>query len=235
MHYHIQQGHTPSLSITENTVTFTHTEGTFPEDAYHLAGAICRATLLKQGRYSAHAACINGHLLVGHSGAGKTTLLLKLMAHWPNVIATNKTVLNCTNTLTAIGGTTTITLNATDMCTPCPPQAEHYGSRVALPRPISTQESQPIQAIWLLQLSDRPLHVQQLSPLSSAHKLYPFIMDKVNADILLCGGKLLFHEEDASAAAQLARKLPQALQDIPVCTISGSAEQIANHIKGTHT
>ncbi|MBI1363160.1 MAG: hypothetical protein GC134_04175 [Proteobacteria bacterium] len=233
----VAAGSAPALNQTVDGWQFTHTEGetTFPQDAYHLLGAMLRTHYLIRGLYSTHAACVDGHLLVGHSGAGKTSTLVEMLnAGAQQIVATNKTLLAVTaDGLTACGGTSTITLEAADLHTPQLQGAEHYGNRVAFALPAGARATAPqaVRAVWFIRLTDAPVTVQPLSPLSSAHRLYPFVMDRVNADVLLAGGAHLYHTDDTAAAARLATLLPQALRHVPAYIISGTRQAVAAHIR----
>ena len=229
----IQQGKTPQLELTP-TCRFTHTENAFPQDGYHLLGALMRTHGLEHGLYSTHAACINGHLLVGHSGAGKTSVLLELLAlGMTKLIATDKTFLDIN--LNAHGGTKSISLEAADapLFNLQAEHLEHYGTRLAfMPNKTAlTHHKQPVKAIWFVKLTDKSKAVaQQLEPLSALHRLYPFMMDKINADILLAGGSLLYKADDSRAGLALSQGLSDPLKTVPAFTLTGCRQAVATHI-----
>jgi hypothetical protein len=173
---------------------------------------------------------MGGHLLVGHSGAGKTSVLIELLALGVRgLVGTNKTLL-CKN-LIAHGGTKAITFEAG--VHPAPKNHKAYGSRIAYMPEASVIESEPqqVQNIWFIKLTDEAVKVSALPALSAAHRLYPFMLDKVNADVMLCEGALHFSADDAQAGKALAANLAKALEGKNVYQISGSRKAIAAYIK----
>ena len=210
----------------------------FPVDAYHLLGGMVREALLKQGIYSVHSACIDGHLIVAHSGGGKSSVLLECVEQgMKEVVSGNKTLVKCTGgKMQAVGGTSSMTIGK---------QAFHeqiqapvsdkkvYGDRVAFKLPKGRYASHPqnIYAVWVVKLTNEDIVCQDLSSMSALHKLFPFFMDKVNASVILGEGEVLFQPEDQKAEEALPTLLKQALEHVQVFEVSGTRQKVAKLIK----
>ena len=211
-----------------------------PLDVYHLLYSIARVQLLQHNLFSIHASCIGKtvhYLLVGHTGVGKTSILLALIKEKMHVFSGNKTVVTLTPALTAIAGTKTITLRTQDHTISSTQISERitYGDRTAFflnKNYYSNTPSVPIAAIILVRLNDGRQECQKITPFSALHKLYPYFLDVVNADTIICHGKNVFvGTPPPQVHTFLAKKLLNILHTIPTYSITGSLPFVTQHIK----
>lgn len=218
--------------------------GIISPDTYHLLYSMARVQLLSRDLYPTHAACIergnSGVLIVGHSGVGKTSILLQLLLQRQAAYYSgNNTVITFTNTneLYAVAGTPTITIKSKDKIRHESFSANgiEYGDRYAFVPDQSVRTSSPslrITSIILPRLNDGVREFARISPLSSLHTLYPYMLDVVNADTILCNGTAVYSGTPSSGVQKkLAIQLPTALESIPVYTINGSLEFITQRIQ----
>lgn len=214
-------------------------------DLLHLLYSIARVRWLRSNLYPVHSACIgvpgeHHTLIVGHSGVGKTSMALHAAAELPNkkIFSANKTLISMGDNLamTAIAGTPTITRTRENS----PPSKirAHLG-RVAAPLESSLMSSESqveIGTIVIGRLNDGYDRCELLSaPLapkeSALHKLYPFFMDTVNADTILCGGAKVFSgRAHRGCEEQLATTLWNVLQHMHVYQISGSMKFVTDKL-----
>lgn len=226
-------------------------------DLIFLTYGVARQKWLKQGLYSVHAACLEDKqqrlsLVVGHSGVGKTAVTLSSLARGNKVFSGNRTLVKIvskgsggstdgisgesTSTIIAIAGTRTITTKAEDLARHLPEALEDeevgYQGRSAFSlskRFYADHAPQAVTQITLPRLNDGAEKSKQLSALSALHKLYPFFLDAVNADIVLAGGRIVFAGTPPSGVSKrLASALSQALANLPVWELEGSLPFI-NH------
>ena len=233
--------HSPKTSLARypsHAVLSVPCKDEFPVDAYHLLGGMVREALLKQGIYSVHSTCVDGHLIVAHSGGGKSSVLLECVEQgMKEVISGNKTLVKFTGgEMQAVGGTSSMTIGE---------QAFHdqvqmpifdkniYGGRVAfrLSDDRYASKLQSIHTIWTVKLTNEDMDCQELSKMSALHKLFPFFMDTVNASVILGEGEVLFQPEDQKAEEVLLTLLKRALEHVQVFEVSGTRQEIAKLIK----
>jgi uncharacterized protein (TIGR00661 family) len=213
----------------------------FPPDFIHLLYGAARVSWLEQGIFPVHAACIGNDqegyvLLMGAPGSGKTSLTLNAAFKQDyKVFSGDKTLLrfNDRHHLEAISGTHTITVRMTDAgrWAEIPKVHEHlFGDRLAfqlLSDYYSTKSTVPIRMIVLVSLNDGVEVIEQLSPTSALHTLYPFFMDKQREDILVGNDQAFFDGTVSSKIrAGLAKNLKLALEEIPVYKAVASLKKI---------
>lgn len=195
-------------------------------------------------------------LVVGHSGVGKTAVTLSSLARGAKVFSGNRTLVKIVSTgkdkttdgiagessssIIAIAGTRTITTKAEDLARHLPQALAKeennaevgYQGRSAFSlskRFYADHAPQAVTLITLPRLNDGAEKSKQLSALSALHKLYPFFLDAVNADIVLAGGRIVFAGTPPSGVSKrLASELSQALANLPVWELEGSLPFI-NH------
>lgn len=211
--------------------------GSLSMDVYHLLAGMARLQLLKRKLFTAHTACIGNDgliLLAGHSGSGKTRVVLELFQkHGVKVFSGNKTITSFgkDGVLQAIAGTRAMTARTEDLPCPRPARSAEYGDRTAfLLDDTAYAPAGPIKAIVLVRLNDGVQEWRRLTPLSGLHTLYPFFLDTVNADVIVCGRDILPGTPPPGARAFLAGMLGKALQRIPAYAASGSLPHITDHI-----
>jgi len=213
-----------------------------PLDLYHILYSAARLSLLKNNLYTVHAACTgNGKyiLIVGHSGVGKTSILLQLInKKEKQIFSGNKTVISFgkAGRLNAVAGTPTITIAANvarNKKVDIQEVMTYYGRTAFLldKKYYTPKELVPIQAIAVVKLNDGVREFSKFEPLSALHALYPYFLDKVNADTIMCDGNSLFiGMPSASIEEKLVTSLRSVLFKIPSYTITGSLPFVVNKI-----
>lgn len=225
----------------KNYIIFDDWKGKLSLDVWHFAYSILRICLLEHQLYPVHAACVGKKkhvLLVGHSGSGKSNVLLKLINDYDwTAFSGNKTVISLeNNTVRAVMGTLSMSLWERDLSKF--PNIEskkiNYQSRAAFElddRHYSPEKIEYISTIYLVKLNDGVSEIEELFYPSSSHVLYPYFMDFVNADTILCDGNDIFLGTPPNGCQQmLVRKLKTALTKVRVIKISGSLEFITKNI-----
>lgn len=96
----------------------------------------------------------------------------------------------------------------------------------------SREQAVTITAITLARLNDGVAEREELSSLSALHRLFPFFLDKVNADTVLLGGKTVFSgnlppEEDRQVKTNLALALSKSLPSLSLTTLAGSLDYVS--------
>lgn len=215
-------------------------DGEFPLDLWHLAYSAVRILLLRRDLYTVHAACVDADgyiLIVGHSGVGKTSIILQLARERDlRIFSGNKTVLSFKNGgASGLAGTPVITMRGADFkkYSGLVERAISYGDRRALLLDEKKYTGEParIRAIAIVRLNDGVKECDKVPPVNALHKLYPYFMDTVNADTIVCGGKDVFVGTPPFGAEKiLATNLGLALRKIPVYSISGSLPFVSNSI-----
>lgn len=233
----------PSIARHGNQIIINDSwHDTIPPDFYHLLYSIIRLELIKVGKYSVHAACVAGEknvLIVGHSGTGKTNITLTLASSASyKIFSGNKTVIefDSAGKLTATAGTSTITLSA-EKANKKWRKTFHgspYGQRLAFfldEKFYATEQKLSIHAIAMVNLNDGVEICGKLSTISALHTLFPFFLDKVNADTIIFGGNHVFVGNiSETQEQQLVARLCKSLARIPVYKISGSLNFVTKAI-----
>jgi hypothetical protein len=187
-------------------------------DLLFLCYGAARRAWLKRGLYPVHAAALSMGdggltLLVGHSGSGKTALTLSAVARGHKVFSGNKTLVRIDGqgdrtVLTAVAGTRPMTTKAEDV-------ARHldlgkfntgYQGRSAFylaKEHYAATAPSVVTGIVLPRLNDGVTKRKFMGPVSALHKLYPYFMDAVNADIVLAGGKCVLSGEPRPRVREL--------------------------------
>lgn len=218
-------------------------EGNVSFDLYHLAYSIARDLFLKNANYTIHSSCVENNgliLIVGHSGTGKTTSALNLIEKYNAKWASgNKTLLTFTedNKLRFLAGTETATIKQSDVGNYKKLMGVqlNYFDRVAFN--ISedfhyriTAKSY-IKSIALIGQLQNAQEFKEFTSLSALHALYPYFLDSVNADTVLCEGTQVYCGDFGSTPRkELARSLSLSLQTIPVYLIRGSQDYVVSRL-----
>ncbi|MEC9290841.1 MAG: hypothetical protein VX730_00395 [Pseudomonadota bacterium] len=233
--------HNPKTSLARyqsHAVLSAPCKDEFPVDAYHLLGGMVREALLKQGIYSVHSTCVDGHLIVAHSGGGKSSVLLECVEQgMKEVISGNKTLVTFMDgKMQAVGGTASMTIGEQvfhEQVQAPVSDKKVYGDRVAFRISEDRYASHPqnIHAVWVVKLTNEDVVCQELSKMSVLHRLFPFFMDTVNASVILGEGEVLFQPEDQKAEEGLPALLKQVLDHVQVFEVSGTRQEIAKLIK----
>ena len=106
----------------------------------------------------------------------------------------------------------------------------NYGDRMAFKLKIKAVVPLSIDVIVLVRLNDGVSENIKVSEVSALHKLYPFFMDAVNADTIICG-KVLVGISSLETQQFLVDNLVKVLKDIPVYSISGSMDFIIKSLE----
>ncbi len=171
-------------------------------DLLFLCYGAVRRSWLKRGLYPVHAAALDlGDggltLLVGHSGSGKTAVTLSAVSRGRKVFSGNKTLVRIDgDKLIAVAGTRTMTTKAEDVERHLSTGAVKSGYQGRTAFYLNKEHYAPtspsmVHRIVLPRLNDGAEKARRLGSLAALHKLYPFFMDAVNADIVLSGGKVV--------------------------------------------
>ncbi|MCD8496727.1 MAG: hypothetical protein LRZ85_00720 [Alphaproteobacteria bacterium] len=200
-----------------------------PADVYHLLYAAVRKVLLSQRNICiVHSACVGikdqFRLVVGHSGSGKTTLAQRLIdRHGMTLFSGNKTALRFESdgTITAVAGTRTMTALDDNM--------NRYTYELK-PEDYAENCEVKITSIDIIRVNDGVEECQSLSPLSALHTLYPYFMDQVNADVIVCGSHIFDGNVAVAAKQKIVDGLGASLRQTPVRKISGTMDYMESSI-----
>ena len=197
-------------------------------DLPHYLYGLARLAFLRQGLFSAHAACVGtdaGYvLLFGHSGDGKTTVSLRLVReHGYRLYAGNKTVVEFADgAVAAVAGTKTISELTSTGRRFFRLEEKEYAPRSAM----------PIRAMVKVKLNDGVAELKRLAPLSALHALYPFFLDAVNADIIVGKGtRVLPGDPPDGVRERLATELLQVFETVPAYALAGSLAYVVSSIQ----
>lgn len=226
-----------SLKVDGNEVFLAGPyRGIFPTDAYHLLGAMVRKALLARGLYTVHAACVGNVLLVGHTGVGKTVVTLALNREgWP-IYSGNSCVVDLRNgALKVLAGTPTITAKTESMVRSGVDGLTAYGERSAaiLAEDAYAVTAPEIHAIALVRLNDGAEECVRLGMASALHTMFPFMLNTVNADIVVGAGEGVFDGYVGGAVKEeLAAELAHVASVLPVYKVMGSLDYVVERMKG---
>jgi energy-coupling factor transporter ATP-binding protein EcfA2 len=243
-----EESQTPGLEVKERVIILSDAwagEGSLL-DLIHLTYSAALKLWLAQGLYCVHSACLakapdfkEATLILGHSGCGKTTLALALAAKGNKIYSANKTLIAISpeGKMLALAGTPTITRKQeveSAIAVGSEAALDYVGRRAyALASDAySREQAITITAIALARLNDGVAEREELSSLSALHRLFPFFLDKVNADTVLLGGKTVFSgdlplEEDRQVKTKLALALSKSLPSLSVTTLAGSLDYVS--------
>jgi hypothetical protein len=212
-------------------------------DFIHLLCSAARVLWLQRGMYCVHSACVGKDeryvLVVGHSGTGKTSIALNMAAERLfKVFSSNKTLISLTGSkMKAKAGTRTITTRGADA-------QRHlagvtgiaYAGRWAFKLPddmYASIDPVTIAAVALARINEGADNCSELSPESALHSLYPYFLDQVNADTVLCGGREVFcGTPPAGCQSRLSAALAKTLKRVPVYHVTGSVPFITKSLGG---
>ena len=231
-----------SLNTTADIIAINDLwDGKISLDLWHLMYSLVRQNLLSHNLFSVHAACAGKNkmvLLVGHSGMGKTTLMLRLVSDYDwSIFSGNKTVIDFSKGICAVAGTKTISIKESDIVKyPNLKQTSViYSNRTALQLDNEYFDNRlevPISAICIVKVDDGHNESIELSYPSNMHSLYPFFMDTVYADTIMCDGEEVYSGDPPPETRNLlSRKLKNSLPSIKVFNMLGSVKYLANQIK----
>lgn len=205
-------------------------------DLYHLLSGVARQHYLENHLYPTHAACLGLDdlvLLVGHSGSGKTSIALELLKDKEmKLFSGNTTVVSFEDdSVMAVAGTPTITARAGDLKERF--AAQQYADRGAFSL-AGAQYANPgkIKAAVVVRLNDKAQEWNKLSSISAIHTLYPYFLDTVHADTVVCGKFVHDGAIRPEVKSYLAMRLADTLPRIPVYTACGSLPFVAGRILG---
>ncbi len=208
-----------------------------PLDFYHLLYSVVRVELLKHDLFSVHAACVGKDeyiLVVGHTGVGKTSIVLELLKNKGlRLFSGNKTIVSFkSGGLKAIAGTNILTADQEDIDRHLgKTEAVEYGNRAAIKLESSTTKPGIIKAIVIACLNDGVAENNIIEPNSALHKLYPYFLDTVNADTIVCDGKAVYvGTPPPEVQKKLSQQLKKCLSRIQAYSISGSIEFVCDSI-----
>lgn len=235
-----------SLSLDSESGIVTFSDNSTGEgalmDLLFLSYGVARQHWLGVGLYPVHAACLENaglHLIAGHSGVGKTAVTLSQVARGWKVFSGNKTLVKIEDgAITAVAGTRPITTKAEDAARHLPAASlkTGYQGRSAFylaDKCYADAQLQAVKRIVLPRLNDGVEKAGKLGNLSALHKLYPYFLDAVNADIILSGGKAVFCGSPADGVQErLASGLSAALVHVPVYEVEGSLAFINQTLEG---
>lgn len=215
--------------------------GTISLDLWHFLYSVIRPEYLAAGQYPVHAACAgkeNYALLVGHSGSGKSTVLLNLISEFGwSAFSGNKTVISFNSDgMTAVAGTRSMSLVTADFgrFDKLTVRRQDYQNRTTTTLDdalYATVEKVPITIIFIVRLNDGIRETAELTNPSNLHTLYPYFMDVVNADTIMCEGVSVYcPSPPAGCQLMLAESLKKTLSGIKVVKVSGSLEFITKAI-----
>jgi len=206
-----------------------------PFDLYHLFYSISRKLFIEKNTYPIHSSCFDNNglvLVVGHSGSGKTTVAMNMiMNHGSKWASGNKTLLSFTpdEKIRVWAGTETTTVKQSDESM----YANIIGEKVPYFDRLAFQLKQDymykftpesvLKSIVLIGHLEGYSEFKELSSLSALHALFPFFLDVVNADTVLCdGGAVYSYEAGTPAKELLARNLEKSLRNTKIYSIKGS-------------
>ncbi len=192
-------------------------------DLLFLSYGAARLAWLKRGLYPVHAAALDlGDggltLLVGHSGSGKTAVTLSAVSRGHKVFSGNKTLVRIEgDRLVAVCGTRPMTTKAEDVerhLSTDAVKSGYQGRSAFLLKDEHYAATSPtaVHSILLPRLNDGVEKARRLGSLAALHRLYPYFLDTVNADIVLAGGKaVLSGNPDKGVREKLTAGLGVAL------------------------
>lgn len=229
----------PHLEIEEKTIRiFDQWKGKLSLDIWHMLYSIMRKIWMERGEYPVHAACVGNCLLVGHTGVGKSTILFKLLndTDW-KVFSGNKTIITIRdNFIEAIAGTKSMSLRDSDSAKypKLISKKIQYADRMSYlldDKHLASTSTIPINRVFLIYLNDGVSEAKKIEHPSSMHALYPYVLDAVNADTIMCQGKdLLSGEVARDVKLKLIDSLSKAIPNVEVYRIVGSPTFITTKI-----
>jgi len=209
-------------------------------DLWHLLYSIFRLNYISHNLFPIHASCVGRDhmsLLVGHTGMGKTTLTLRLVNDFGwKIFSGNKTFVKFDSGIIAAAGTKTISIRSSD--------SQKYpnlfkdetvfSNRTAFDLPdhfLSTDSQVAVKSIFQVRIDDGQNQTSEFLHPSSLHMLYPFFIDSVYADTVMCDGNHVFSGNiDDKSKDLLSRSLKNSLNYVKVFDIKGSVEYLLNQI-----
>ena len=215
--------------------------GKVPLDLLHLLYSMSRISFLANNYFPTHSACVENDegavLIVGHSGVGKTSLALQLVRDYNmRLFSGNKTLLYFEdNKMKALAGTSTITIKEEDKFRwqGLINNVVYYWGRMAFQlkkEQYSERDNVQIKKIVLPKINKDVKESKVLPPVPAMHALYPYIMDKVNADTII-GFNIFLGDSPEGAENYLIMALHLALQQTPVYVVAGPMEYLVDQIQ----
>lgn len=212
-------------------------------DIYHLLYSVSRIEFLKRNLFSVHSACTkkaDDHtLIVGHSGSGKTTTAIDLVQrHGQRMVSGNKTLVEFHQdaAMRVIAGTPTITIRQSDRGRYENVIGENvcYYDRMAFEL-NREQYTKPfggdIKKIAVVRLHDGLKDCRRLREAGALHALYPYFLDTVNANTIVCDGNDVFvGNAPLDAPKKLLIDLGRALAKIEVYSVAGPLSFVSDSI-----
>lgn len=209
-------------------------------DQWHLLYSLFRKSYLQKTDCPVHASCVgldNMVLLAGHTGVGKTTVTMRLLNDlgW-KIFSGNKTVVDPVK-MTAVAGTKTISIRQADIAKYPKLQnnAVNYSNLTALfldPSHYDPRQEVPLKAICILRIDDGNDQTVELTYPGSLHALYPYFLDTIYADTVLCDGRAVYSGEvERDIKERVSSSMSKSLQSIKVLNLRGSVKYLVETIK----
>lgn len=163
----------------------------FSFDVYFLLYSIFRVKVLEKWCFAVHSSCININgrnvLIVWHSGSWKSTIALSLMMNGWKMISWNKTLLDSDMNILAWTNTMTIRQNDESKYQSIIWEKLNYFNRTAFKLPSENYSYWgKITDIIIVRINDWVEEFSTVNPQSALHLLFPYFMDKVNSDAIVC-------------------------------------------------
>lgn len=210
-------------------------------DLWHLMYSIFREDLIAHELYSVHAACLGKEksvLLLGHTGTGKTTAMIKLLNDYEwQVFSGNRTIIDFAKGVNAIGGTKTVSIRSADLekYPKLRQTSLSYSDRATLTlddKYFQEKTNVKISAICIIKIEPGADRMVEMTYPSTLHALFPYFLDTVYADTLMCDGNDVYSGRVTDEAKKtLALNLKDRLGEIKVVSIAGSDDFLSNQIK----
>ncbi|HLC56420.1 MAG TPA: hypothetical protein VJJ23_04245 [Candidatus Nanoarchaeia archaeon] len=235
---HIESDKRKMINKRKHIIIYDKWQGKISMDIYHLIYSIVRIHYLNRKLFPIHAACINSDgliLLVGHSGSGKTNIALQLLdKNKKKIFSGDKTIISFASNgnIKAIAGINVVTGLTKDIKHFNNKNKIYYHGRSAfLLNEDKIASPGRIKAIVLIKINDGKKEFHKINFTKALHTLYPFFLDIVNADTIICEKDIFMGTPPKDIQKYLIQMLNKALNKIPVYSITGSRLYIVNKIK----
>ncbi len=154
------------------------------------------------------------------------------------IFSGNRTVVDLSSGLEVVAGSKAITIKTKDIekYPKLTKTAKNFADRTSVNLDqdcFDTRKIVPIGAICVLKLEPGADRTVLLNHPASLHTLFPYFLDTVYADTVMCDGNAVYQGEVAkNYKEKLANDLRSELINISVYSMAGSAEYLAKEISG---